>query len=238
MTGFLLLGFFIGMGHALEADHLAAISTLNTDKSVRKSQLALRGAMWGMGHTVTLFIICSLVVLLGLKVSGLWTSALEFSVGIMLVLLGVEVIYRYHHKKIHFHLHDHGDGRQHIHAHSHYMATQPHELDTHIHQHPESFPLKAFFIGLVHGAAGSAALIALLASSTHSFLTTLLYILLFGSGSVIGMASLSFVAAWPLGWINQSMGQLHKGVNYAIGTLAIGIGGHISFQCLYQALSY
>ena len=90
----------------------------------------------------------------------------------------------------------HDDGRPHIHAHSHAGATAPHARDPHRHRHPAGFPLRALIVGLVHGAAGSAGLLALAVAATQEPWAAVGYVAVFGLGSILGMATLSFVAAF------------------------------------------
>ena len=223
MVGFLVLGFLIGMQHALEADHLAAVGTMAVGGGSRRG-LALRGAAWGLGHTITLLAICSAVILMGLTLTKQTAAALEFGVGVMLVLLGVDVIRRMQARRVHFHVHTHDNSRPHIHAHSHAGATAPHRGDPHHHRHPTGFPLRALMVGLVHGAAGSAALLALAVAATKNPWTAVGYVAVFGAGSVLGMAALSFVAAWPLGAAERQAKWVHNGLSISAAALAVVLG--------------
>ncbi|MDJ0683515.1 MAG: high frequency lysogenization protein HflD [Alphaproteobacteria bacterium] len=224
MEGFLVLGFLIGMQHALEADHLAAVAAMAAGSRSSKRGLALRGAVWGLGHTITLSAICFAVILMGLTLTDQMAAALEFGVGVMLVLLGIDVVRRMRARRIHFHAHDHGDGQAHLHAHSHAGATQPHADDPHDHRHPKGFFLRALIIGLVHGAAGSAALLALAVAATRDPWSAVGYVVVFGLGSILGMAALSFVAAWPLGAMERYTKWLHNGLSLGAAVLAVGLG--------------
>jgi len=218
------LGFLIGMQHALEADHLAAVSTMALGGHQSKRSLVLRGAVWGVGHTITLFAICAAVILLGLTLTDRMAATLEFAVGVMLVLLGLDVVRRMRKQRVHFHVHEHDDSRLHLHAHSHEGATKPHGSDPHEHRHPKGFPLRALFIGLVHGAAGSAGLLALAVAATRDAWSAVAYVAVFGVGSILGMAALSFVAAWPLGAAERHAKWLHNGLSIGAAALAIGLG--------------
>ncbi|WP_420349866.1 hypothetical protein [Pelagibius sp.] len=224
MEGFLVLGFLIGMQHALEADHLAAVGAMAVSGKSSKRGLALRGAVWGLGHTITLFAICAAVILMGLTLTEQTSAALEFGVGVMLVLLGLDVLRRFRAKRIHFHVHSHDAGRPHLHAHSHAGATAAHRDDPHDHRHPAGFPLRALGVGLIHGAAGSAGLLALAVAATQDAWTALGYVLVFGLGSILGMAALSFVAAWPLGAAEQRARWIHTGLTLGAAALAIVLG--------------
>ncbi|SMF30552.1 urease accessory protein [Tistlia consotensis] len=230
MEGFLALGFLFGMQHALEADHLAAVGAMAIGARGSKRGLALRGALWGLGHTITLFAICAAVILLGLTLTDRLAAALEFGVGVMLVLLGLDVLRRLRRQRIHFHAHRHGEGRAHLHAHGHAGATRPHDADPHRHQHPSSPPLRALFVGLMHGAAGSAGLLALAVAATRDAWLAVGYVLVFGLGSMLGMATLSFVAAWPLGAAERHASWLYKGLSFAAAALALGLGADVMIE--------
>ena len=230
MEGFLALGFLIGMQHALEADHLAAVGAMAVGGRSSKRGLALRGAVWGLGHTITLFAICVAVILMGLTLTDQVAAALEFGVGIMLVLLGLDVIRRMRAKRVHFHVHTHDDGRPHIHAHSHQGATTDHASDPHHHRHPTGFPFRALLIGLVHGAAGSAGLLALAVAATQEAWAAVGYVAVFGLGSILGMAALSFVAAWPLGAAERHAKWLHRGLSIGAAALAIVLGADVMIE--------
>ena len=224
MEGFLALGFLIGMQHALEADHLAAVGTMAAGGTTSKRRLALSGAVWGLGHTITLFAICAAAILMGLSLTERLAAALEFGVGVMLVLLGLDVVRRLRAQRVHFHVHVHDGGRRHFHAHSHAGASAAHEDDPHDHRHPQGFPLRALLIGLVHGAAGSAGLLALAIAATQDAWIAVGYVLVFGLGSILGMAALSFAAAWPLGAAQRHAKWLHTGLSLGAAALAIVLG--------------
>ncbi len=224
MEGFLALGFLIGMQHALEADHLAAVGAMAVGHRGSKRGLAVRGAVWGLGHTVTLFLICAAAILLGFTLTDRLAAGLEFGVGIMLVLLGLDVLRRFRKQRVHFHLHSHGGERRHLHAHSHQGAAVAHAEDPHDHRHLEGFPLKALLIGLVHGAAGSAGLLALAVAATQEPWTAVGYVALFGLGSILGMAVLTYAAAWPLGAAERHAKLLYNAMTLGAALLAIFLG--------------
>ncbi len=229
MNGFLILGFFAGMGHALEADHLAAVGAMAAGRSSPK-RLAFLGALWGLGHTITLFLLCSAVIVFGFVLNDRSAAVLEFAVGVMLVILGLDVLRRMQTAKVHFHVHDHGNGAPHIHAHSHLGSTLPHAQDPHDHKHPKGFPVKPLLVGLVHGAAGSAGLLALALAASRDTWLAIFYVLIFGLGSMCGMATLTFVVSWPLGIAERSAKWLHRGLHIAISCVAIGLGLSVIFQ--------
>lgn len=229
MEAFLFLGFLIGMQHALEADHLAAVGAMAAGDKSGPKRLMMRGAAWGLGHTITLFLICSLVLLVGISLSEEMAAAMEFAVGVMLVILGLDVLRRMIKSRLHFHAHDHGDG-PHLHAHGHAGASGSHDDDPHQHDHRSGFPVRAMMVGLLHGAAGSAALLALAVATTKSVWIAVLYVALFGVGSIIGMAVLSLVAAWPLGAAEKHAKWLHRGLSVAAGVVAIMLGVSVMLE--------
>ena len=220
----LVFGLLIGMQHALEADHLAAVAALSAQRSTRR-RLVLRGAYWGVGHTLSLFAICGAVILLGFGLTARMEATLEFGVGVMVLLLGTNVLRKLSRRRIHFHAHDHGDGAIHIHAHSHAGEATRHDPNAHRHAHPAGGHLKALLVGLMHGAAGSGALLVLAVAAAQSIAGALLYVLSFGLGSIVGMAALSFVASYPLKALEKGAAWLHTATLAAIGGFAILIGG-------------
>ncbi len=222
MESFLMLGFLVGMGHAFEADHLAAVGALASEGRATGRRLALLGASWGLGHTTTLFLISTPVVAFGYVLTARMAAGMEFFVGLMLVGLGGWVLWKMWRRRIHFHLHDHGCG-PHFHAHSHAGSHLPHARDPHEHDHP-AFSLRAYLVGLAHGAAGSAGLVALAAAATGSAWLAAGYILVFGLGSVLGMATLSWVASWPLRLAETATSRLLAAIRLGVAGLAILLG--------------
>ncbi len=224
MLSLLLLGLVIGMRHALEADHIAALASLTSNNQSIKETIK-HGAVWGLGHTLTLFIFGSITLLMGRTLSDQLVSVLEFSVGAMLLILGLDVLRQLIKKRIHFHQHRHGKER-HFHAHSHAgEKRQQHNPEKHQHHHVKTFPLRTFLVGLMHGMAGSAALIVLTLQTVSSTFQGILYILFFGLGSMVGMAVLSFIIAIPLRRSAQGLTWVHNGFQGLVGFATILIGG-------------
>ncbi len=220
MVSLLILGFFIGMRHALEADHVAAVSSLAT-RSASPRECIRQGVFWGLGHTLTLFVVGSSVLLLDRALPERLASGLELAVGVMLVLLGLDVLRRLAKERVHFHLHEHEGGIRHFHGHSH-VGESVHR--THSHGHWRTMPLRALVVGLVHGMAGSAALILLTLQSVPSVGAGLVYMLLFGVGSIAGMALLSVAIAVPLRYSAAGLTRLHGLLHGAIGLATVAIG--------------
>ena len=219
---FLLLGFLVGISHAFETDHLAAIGTLASSGKATPKRLALLGVSWGMGHTTTLFLISLPVILFGVVLTARFAAGLEFAIGIMLIGLGAHVFYKLRKARVHLHMHEH-DGTRHFHAHSHAKETMPHRENPHYHSH-RVFSWRAYLIGLAHGAAGTAGLVALAAAATQNAVTALVYILVFGFGSILGMGALTYAASWPLRLAENTAARLLKTVQMATGLAAITVG--------------
>ena len=216
------------MRHAVETDHVAAVATLAT-RSRSLTEAVRQGAAWGLGHTLTLFLFGSIVLLLDSVIPAALAQLLELLVGVMLVGLGVDVLIRLLRERIHFHLHRHPQGDVHFHAHSHAGETS-HDPDRHRHRHPAGFPVRALLVGLMHGMAGSAALILLTLQTVRSPLTGLAYIALFGLGSMIGMALLSIVIAIPLRASARGMTWLHNGLQMVVGLATVTIGAALILE--------
>jgi ABC-type nickel/cobalt efflux system permease component RcnA len=221
--GILILGFFIGMQHAMEADHVAAVSSIASGES-SVSKIISHGAFWGIGHTATLAAVAGSVIVFGATLSDEMGSLLELIVGVMLVGLGAHVIWRLVRERVHFHSHTHGDGTVHMHAHSHKGETEKHEQNAHAHEHPVSLPWRTLAVGLMHGMAGSGALVVLTATQVTSPLAGIIYILLFGFGSVVGMAVLSALIAIPLRYTARSLTWANWTMRGGIGAVTIGLG--------------
>ncbi|HEV8343429.1 MAG TPA: urease accessory protein UreH [Candidatus Binatia bacterium] len=185
------LGFLLGIKHALDADHLIAVSTIVSEhRSLRWASLI--GISWGLGHTATLFVVGLLVIGLRLTISSRVALGLEFLVALMLIVLGMNILWRsFQAERLHLHAHAHSPE---THTHFHFHGEQE---ESHTHPHPFRSMRKPFFVGMVHGLAGSAALMLLVLSTISSPLAGLFYILIFGIGSVGGMLVLSSLIGLP-----------------------------------------
>jgi ABC-type nickel/cobalt efflux system permease component RcnA len=221
MFGVLGLGFLLGMQHALEADHIAAVSSLAARRSDVRD-IVKHGLTWGLGHALTLLMFAGAAILLGHAVPENFARPLEAAVGVMLVGLGVHVLWRLWRDRVHFHSHGHGDGTWHLHLHSHANETVHHRHSAHLHQHGVRW--RSLLVGLMHGMAGSAALIVLAVAQLANPASALLYILLFGAGSTLGMGALSLVIAVPIAASARWLTWVNRGLQGAVGAITIGIG--------------
>lgn len=237
LSGVLLLGLLIGLQHALEPDHVAAVTSLASGN--RSLPKILREAVaWAIGHAAMLMLVAAPALVFGFLVSDALAGWLEFIVGIMLVGLGAHVIRRLIRERIHFHAHTHDDGTTHFHAHSH--AETPvregqswrdaHAEDPHAHEHATQVPWRALAVGLMHGLAGSAALIVLTLAQVTDVSMGLVFVAVFGVGSIVGMAALSVAIAVPLGWSAKRLTALNRSIQATVGGATIALGLFVMYE--------
>jgi len=181
----LAIGGLLGLRHAFEPDHLAAVSTLASRQRGGSLWGAARlGFSWGLGHTVTVGVIALLVVALGVRVPpALWPAA-ELVVAGLLVLLGGVVVWRYARGRWHMHLHAH-DQNPHFHLHSHAQNAG------HAHLHASADARRSLGFGIAHGLAGSGAIAVLLVAAAPSAGLRVAYFTAFGAGTILGMLSVT-----------------------------------------------
>lgn len=212
-------GFVLGVEHALDADHVIAVSTMaSRTRSVRKS--ARIGILWGIGHTLTLLIVGMLVLGLRLSIPQNVAILFEFFVGATLVVLGALALKSHALARIHAHMHRH-KSKGHRHVHSHRL------LDRHAHLH-ETHQKRSFFVGMVHGLAGSAALMLLVLTTVDSFIAGVAYILIFGTGSIVGMLLVSSLIGLPFALARAE--AVGKKIEIAAGLLSIAFGLYLMYQ--------
>jgi cytochrome c biogenesis protein CcdA len=222
MLAILGLGFLVGLQHALEADHVAAVSSIAARRS-HVGDIVKHGLTWGLGHTLTLFVFAGAAILLGRAIPETVARPIEGAVGVMLIGLGAHVLWRLWRDRVHFHRHGHADGTVHFHAHSHAADKAPHDRSVHVHPH-QGFRWRTLLVGLMHGMAGSAALIVLTASQASSPAVGLGYVALFGIGSMVGMGALSAVIAVPLAISARFLTVANRALQGAVGVVTIAIG--------------
>jgi len=184
LFGTLVMGFLVGMGHALEPDHLAAVASLSANHAKRWHAIR-QGAFWGLGHTLVLFALGGLVLILGQTIPESFERFAEGLVGAMLIALGLDVTIRT-------------------------FRDRP----------DEHHPFRALTVGMVHGMAGSAALVLLAVSLVDSWHWGLIYIFCFGIGSILGMSLLSLAIGLPLTYLRVA----RRGARITIGSVAIAVG--------------
>jgi len=210
----LAFGFLLGVKHAFDADHIAALSTIvSKNEPIKKSSLL--GMFWGFGHTISLLVIGLVILLLKISIPEKIALSLEFIAGIMLVLLGINVFRTMNKNKIHFHKHIHGK-EEHIHVHSHKLTKN------HAHEHITLY--QSLSIGLIHGLAGSAAITLLVLTTVKSFWIGMIYVLTFGIGSMAGMIMVSSIISLPFIIISSKFKRIHKIMDISAGLISTAIG--------------
>ena len=224
----LALGFVLGLRHALDADHLAAVSTFaSKEKSLLRSSMI--GVSWGMGHTAALLAFGLAVAAFRLALTPRLSQVLEVVVGVMLMALGVNVLSKLAQgSALHAHRHAH-DGVEHKHLHVH-VAEPRHE---HQHQHVHRtlrLGRRPFMVGVVHGLAGTAALMMLVVGTLPTFLLAAAYILIFGVGSIGGMVLMSVLISVPLAFAASRLRWVERGIRIAAGLFSLGFGGYLTWE--------
>lgn len=184
------IGLVLGLRHAFEPDHLAAVSTLATRQG-RFWPVAWLGLAWGVGHTAAVAVVAATVVGLGVTLpAGLWPLA-ELAVGVLLVALGGTVVWRYARGRWHMHRHAHGQA-SHLHLHSHLQGA------AHAHAHAAGDVHRSLGFGLLHGLAGSAAVVVLLVAAAPGVALRVAYIAAFGIGTIVGMLGVSLALGFAV----------------------------------------
>jgi len=218
------LGLLLGIQHALDPDHLIAVSTIVSEQKNFK-WASLIGVFWGLGHTTTLFIVGMLVIGLRVTIPPRLGSGLELLVALMLVILGVNVLRKsFGAERVHLHTHSHNP-EAHTHFHVHENPKQDHG-----HGHPFKAMRRPFIVGMVHGLAGSAALMLLVLSTIESPLGGLLYIVIFGLGSVGGMLLLSGIISLPFILTAQRFSLMNRWIRVIAGVASVGFGLFLGWE--------
>ena len=207
------LGSLLGMRHALEPDHLAAVSTLVT--SERSSyRAALLGACWGLGHTLALVIVVAVLLWLRAEMPARIADVCEFFVALMLIGLGTRAIYQAMRQGAA------GPAR----AHRHGGVVHVHKAGVpHVHFGGWTLARRPLLVGAVHGLAGSGALTALVLTTLPTTVAQLAYVGLFGLGSTLGMAVLSGVLGWPLARLGADR-RVIRAVRLTVGCASTLLG--------------
>lgn len=217
-----VLGMLLGLRHATEADHIVAVSTVvSQDKNPWRGLWV--GASWGLGHTTLLLFIGIVILLIDKPFPEDYAIILEFGVGLMLVMLGLQAFWSLRRREIHVHTHQH-DGEAHLHFHSH--ATESPTTNHHgfIRLGRPEFRLKSYAIGSMHGLAGSAAVTLLVLATVDGFWKGLSYLLAFGVGTIMGMGLLTLLMGLPLAFTGRSerSSQFIKGLA-GVASIAFGV---------------
>lgn len=247
VVSFLFLGFFLGMRHATDADHVVAIATI-VSREHRMAGSAVIGAAWGVGHTVTVMAVGAAIIVFGVVIPPQLGMSMEFAVGIMLVLLGVltltgmgGAVGAAHARagsrgRLELDLHDH------LHAHGDYLHRHPHGHAPGAHGHPEEHTplvrlnrsrlgrlalyewLRPFAVGLLHGLAGSAAVALMVLSIIRDPAAALGYLLLFGLGTIVGMMLITLILSVPFTFTAVNLPKFNWRLRVASGLVSFVFG--------------
>jgi ABC-type nickel/cobalt efflux system permease component RcnA len=228
----LAVGFALGLRHATDADHIVAVSTLVSDAGGARRGARI-GAFWGAGHLLTVFAVGSVLVLLRLKIPPRVEWALELGVAFVLIGLGVWTIRKCLTGRYHFHSHQHGE-RAHAHLHFHAASTLAHEHNSHS---PRlSHGRTPLLVGMAHGLAGTAGLALLVLTSIPTRTLGILYLIVFGSGALAGMALFGMVLGGAMALpITQQANRLKwlNAMRLVAGTSSGLLGAVLAYRAFF-----
>jgi high-affinity nickel-transport protein len=228
------LGFFLGIRHATDPDHVIAVSTI-VSRERRIQTAALIGMLWGAGHTFTILGAGGAIVLFGVVIPERVGLAMEFSVALMLIFLGGATMIGVLRPR--GHLHVHGD-YVHAHPHGHQRAGHGHgEQETPLARLDRRFGrlglyhvARPFVVGMVHGLAGSAAVALLVVATIHDAALSLAYLLVFGLGTIAGMMLITVAIALPFAYTARRLLGVNRSLALAAGLLSVGFGVFLAYQ--------
>jgi high-affinity nickel permease len=260
MMGFLSIlavGFFLGMRHATDPDHVIAVTTIVSNQR-NSMRAALIGAFWGVGHTVTIFLVGAGIILFNLVIPVRVGLSMELSVAVMLIILGLMNVAGFLRSmpggsipggSNHAH-----DGVEVIHSHSH---SHGHYIHDHPHAHqPESHPhasdhtplawmdrvfgrislyqyLRPFVVGVVHGLAGSAAVALLVLTTIRNIHWAIAYLLIFGVGTIAGMMLITMSLASAFTMVGKGRQKFSRRLALASGLLSLCFGVFVAYQICF-----
>jgi len=241
----LALGFFLGMRHATDSDHVVAITTI-VSRQREIGSAALTGIFWGIGHSITLLVVGGAIILFGIVIPERLGMSLEFCVALMLILLGWLNLRAFKHSVadvasidhfVHEHVHQHGD-YIHSHAHAHDPGKHGHSetevptarLDRQFGRSQFYRMLRPVIVGVVHGLAGSAAVTLLVLPIIRDPLWAMMYLLIFGVGTIAGMMLVTAAVAAPITYSANRFRAFNRCVGAAAGVLSLIFGIYLVYQ--------
>jgi ABC-type nickel/cobalt efflux system permease component RcnA len=243
------VGFFLGMRHATDPDHVIAITTIVTrQRQLRRA--AMTGAFWGVGHTLTIVVVGVLIILFNVVIPARLGLSMEFSVAFMLIVLGIMNIAAFMRsasaisarantdsEAVHAHPHAHGD-YVHTHAHGHSPETHSHRSDkTPLELLDRLFgklalyrPIRPFIVGVVHGLAGSAAVALLVLAAIPNPRWAVVYLLVFGAGTIGGMTLITMSIASAFTFMGKGRQKFSHRLGLVSGVLSLAFGMLLVYQ--------
>jgi ABC-type nickel/cobalt efflux system permease component RcnA len=257
LLSIIVIGFFLGMRHATDPDHVIAVSTIVTQQRNAK-RAALIGVFWGLGHTLTIFVVGSAIILFNLVIPVRLGLAMELSVGLMLILLGGWNLVSFMHSvpaAAHVPEHEnHATTHSHPHSHGDYVHSHPHGHAPEHHSHPpEQNPLarldrtlgntalyqvlRPLIVGVVHGLAGSAAVVLLILASIRNSTWAIAYLLVFGVGTIAGMMLITMSIASAFRFVGDRFQAFGRRLALVSGLISVVFGLVLAYQiCVVQGL--
>jgi ABC-type nickel/cobalt efflux system permease component RcnA len=242
------VGFFLGMRHATDPDHVIAVTTIvSHQRNLLKA--AMTGIFWGIGHTLTIFAVGTVIILFDVVIPARIGLSMELSVGLMLIVLGVMNIasflrstrsisqsYQENAEVVYQHPHSHGD---YVHSHAH-----GHSPETHAHNHQTPLTwldrlfgriglyqqLRPLLVGIVHGLAGSAAVALLILTTIRNPHWAIAYLLVFGAGTVGGMMLITMSIASAFNFFGKKNKKFSQRLGLASGLMSLAFGVVLAYQ--------
>jgi high-affinity nickel permease len=237
------IGLLLGIRHATDADHVVAVSAIVTQQK-KLTSASIIGALWGIGHTITVFIVGVAIILFHLVIPPRVGLFLEFTVALALITLGIlnltgmlQIIIAkltptgHDHAHLHFH-----DADPHIHIHDHDKAAEKEEsgMKVSIRRFIQQFGifqlLRPIIIGLVHGLAGSAAVALLILSTITNPQVAVWYLLIFGLGTIIGMMLITTLIGVPIIAASKRFSGINRYITVASGLLSLLFGLYLAYE--------
>lgn len=236
----LLIGLALGLKHALDVDHVVAVSTLVArERNVWRSTLI--GAVWGAGHTATLLAMGLLIIVLGLRISDGVARVLESGVALMLIFLGARTLWQWKTGRGHVCAHDHGSGsggHVHFHVHGEHACALDEAGAAPKLSAKATSGRQSFLVGAVHGLSGSAELMLLVLATIREPLWALLYIGVFGLGMMAAMLAMTTLFSGFLSLSNRfqntSWNAIDRGLRGLTGVASLGFGIHLAIQIAHE----
>jgi sulfite exporter TauE/SafE len=241
------IGFFLGMRHATDPDHVIAVTTIVSHQRSTK-RAALIGIFWGLGHTVTIFAVGTAIILFNVVIPTRLGLSMEFSVGLMLIVLGAwnvlgplrsvpKQVSASNGSAVHSHPHSHGD-YIHAHPHTHTPDTHPHRsdqtplanLDRKLGRSGVYQSLRPLFVGIVHGLAGSAAVALLILASIRDPRWAIAYLLVFGVGTIAGMMVITMSIASTFRLVGNRVERFSQRLAMASGMVSLAFGLFLAYH--------
>lgn len=249
----IMIGFFLGMRHATDPDHVIAVTTIVSQQRGAK-RAALVGVFWGLGHTMTIFVVGSAIIVFNIVIPTRLGLSMELSVAVMLIILGIwnlagifrsvpaRRIEAVEMPVVHSHVHTHGS-LTHDHPHAHVPEAHVHEhraiakLDQNWGKSGAYQLIRPLIVGIVHGLAGSAAVALLILASIHNSHWAIAYLLVFGAGTIAGMMLITISIASAFRFVGDRFERFGRRLGVVSGLVSLAFGLIVAYQiCIVQGL--